>query len=133
MDSESINGLSKHMGYASVANDVAREWLQEILDRKNEKILVSESNGEINGWIHAFKTNRVASPPFIEIAGLVVAPDNRRNGVGTELVQNIEHWAKNLNLKVRVRSNLIREETHKFYEALGFVNSKTQHIFEKSV
>ena len=121
------------MGYSPQTNDVAREWILKILDKDNEKLFVSENKGKINGWVHAFITNRVASPPFIEIAGLVVAPENRRAGAGTELVKNIENWANSLGLKVRVRCNVIRKDAHKFYEALGFVNNKSQHVFEKSL
>lgn len=132
-DCDSINELSEYLGYGPVTNETARVWIHELLNADNDKLLIFESDVGNIGWIHASVTYRVASPPFIEISGLVVAPEFRRKGVGTELVKSVEAWANSLKLKVRVRSNLIREETHGFFESLGFIKSKSQHVFEKSL
>jgi hypothetical protein len=32
-----------------------------------------------------------------------------------------------------VRSNAARAESHPFYEALGYVRSKTQHVYTKTI
>ena len=43
-----------------------------------------------------------------------------------------EAWAVAQGLgKVRVRCNVVRERTHRFYEREGFVVTKTQKIFDK--
>jgi GNAT superfamily N-acetyltransferase len=68
----------------------------------------------------------------VEIVGLVVAEDCRRHGVGRELVQRAEQWAAGLGAAtVVVRSNTKREESHRFYPALGYAATKTQAVYRK--
>ncbi|NQY93459.1 MAG: GNAT family N-acetyltransferase, partial [Campylobacteraceae bacterium] len=92
--------------------------------------LVYENNGVIQGWIHFFIANRVASESFVEIGGLVVDSSVRREGIGKSLVEFVKHWAIKNKYKVKVRCNTKREETHIFYDSLGFENKKTQHVFQ---
>jgi GNAT superfamily N-acetyltransferase len=62
----------------------------------------------------------------------VVDSRRRREGLGKALVARAEQWARERSLpKLRVRSNVTREESHRFYPAIGFVKSKTQHVYEK--
>jgi hypothetical protein len=34
---------------------------------------------------------------------------------------------------VRLRSNTVRDEAHRFYEAIGYRNTKTSYTFEKAM
>jgi GNAT superfamily N-acetyltransferase len=69
-----------------------------------------------------------------EIAGLVVAADQRGHGIGRRLVEWVEHWTRERGLKqVSVRSNAARTESHPFYERLGFARVKTQHAYRKRI
>ena len=44
-----------------------------------------------------------------------------------------EEWAARHGCpRVRVRSNVIRERTHRFYERLGYRAVKSQKVFDKS-
>jgi hypothetical protein len=48
------------------------------------------------------------------------------------LVERGEEWARQRRLAViGVRSNIIRERTHAFYERLGYAATKTQKVFRK--
>ena len=132
-DTDAISEVSQHLGYEPAANEDSSKWITDVLDANTDKLLVYDREEMVIGCIHATLENRVASPSFIEITGLVVNPNFRRAGIATALVKSVEDWAKSLKLKVRVRSNLIREETHDFYQAIGFIKIKTQHVFEKSL
>ena len=67
-----------------------------------------------------------------EILGLVVDASVRRQGVGQQLVAAAEAWANAHGLPgMTVRSNVVRAESHPFYEALGYVRIKTQHTYRK--
>ena len=129
-DARAINELSRHLGYKPLTDNVLTDNLEAILTSKSDKLWIFEKENQILGWIHAFSANRVASAAFIEIGGMVVSPDARREGIGRRLVEQAKQWACERKQNLRVRCNIKREETHKFYESVGFVLSKSQNIFE---
>ena len=46
----------------------------------------------------------------------------------------VEEWAAERGLgQLSVRSNIVRAESHPFYERLGFVKLKTQHAYRKQL
>jgi GNAT superfamily N-acetyltransferase len=64
--------------------------------------------------------------------GLVVDSSVRRRGTGRVLVDAAEQWAESQGLAaLTIRSNVSRELSHPFYEALGYVREKTQHVYRK--
>ena len=129
-DARAINELSRYSGYNPLTDDVLKDNLETILASKSDKLWIFEKDNQILGWIHAFSANRVASAAFIEIGGMVVSPDARREGIGRRLVEQTKQWACEQKQNLRVRCNIKREETHKFYESIGFVFSKSQNTFE---
>ena len=67
-----------------------------------------------------------------ELLGLVVDLEHRRRGVGQQLVAAMERWALGRGLtEISVRSNVVRAESHPFYERLGYQRTKTQHVYRK--
>jgi N-acetylglutamate synthase-like GNAT family acetyltransferase len=129
-DIQAIHQLSSALGYENVPIETANEQLNAVLGAVSNKIYVAELNNVVVGWLHVFIALRVASPSFIEIGGLVVSPGYRRIGVGEELILQAKHWAFEEKMKLRVRCTTAREETHKFYQAAGFIKSKEQYVFE---
>jgi len=128
-DSIAINSVSKELGYKVQTQEIANDRIKVIIESDIDELFVFEDD-EIKGWIHFFIANRVASPPFLEIGGLVVSSEFRRKGIGKQLVNYAIKWAKDRNLKTRVRCNSKRISTHEFYLAIGFSKTKEQHIFE---
>jgi GNAT superfamily N-acetyltransferase len=64
--------------------------------------------------------------------GLVVDHAARREGVGQILVAEVERWAVTRGVgEVVVRSNILRPESHPFYEQLGYHREKSQHAYLK--
>ena len=64
--------------------------------------------------------------------GLVVDHAARREGVGHALIAAIERWAKERGPgDIVVRSNTLRQESHPFYEGLGYRRKKSQHVYVK--
>src|SRR5438105_3831593 len=67
-----------------------------------------------------------------EVNGLVVADGHRSLGAGAQLLAAAEDWARKHGCKgMSVRSNVIREGAHKFYERNGYEHYKTQKSFRK--
>jgi hypothetical protein len=49
-------------------------------------------------------------------------------------VLEAERWTQQLGLRaICVRSNVLRDASHPFYEQLGYVRRKTQHVYLKSL
>lgn len=69
---------------------------------------------------------------FAELAGLVVDESVRGSGVGAALLAAAEDWARAQGFaSMRVRSNVIRERAHRFYEREGYARIKAQAVFRK--
>ena len=52
--------------------------------------------------------------------------------VGKALVAAAEQWAADIGTPhVFLRSNILRQESHPFYESLGYTRTKTQHAYSK--
>jgi GNAT superfamily N-acetyltransferase len=69
----------------------------------------------------------------VEITGMIVSPEVRRCGVGRLLVTEAERWAREKGAEVIVvRSNAQRVESHLFYPALGFRESKRQVVYRRN-
>jgi len=86
------------------------------------------------GVIHAAELEVLESGPRCEIVGLVVNETVRGRGIGHELVAAAERWAIARGLpRASVRSNILRADAHVFFERLGYVRAKTQHVYRKEL
>ena len=109
------------------------ERLSRIFQRDDHVVLVAETT-EVVGWIHAGEHEILEVGALCEIWGLVVADGQRGKGVGRQLIEAVEDWARQRGLTdVSVRSNVIRPDSHPFYGRLGFARYKTQHAYRKSL
>ena len=133
-DAPPLAALSTQLGYPASADEIAGR-LARLLSRAEHLLRVAESpGGEVIGWIHAEERQILESPMWCEIMGLVVDAAHRDRGAGRALVEEVEAWARERGLRtVKVRSNVVREESHPFYLRLGYARSKTQHVYLKSV
>jgi len=68
------------------------------------------------------------------VNGLVVDEKVRSRGAGWSLLQAAEEWARKKRCKgMSVRSNVLRERAHGFYERHGYEHYKTQKAFRKKL
>ena len=106
--------------------------LREVLPRTDGIVLVVEDAGAVVGWTHLIGCYRLEEDVFGEIAGLVVAETHRGRGAGAQLLEAAENWARERAYhRVLVRSNVIRERAHTFYEREGYTPFKRQAVFAK--
>ena len=133
-DAPRIAELSGVLGYPASARVIA-ERLAGIVARADDTVLVAVlRTGTIVGWIHASERPLLEMGRYVEILGLVVDATHRGSGVGRELVARVEAWTLARGIaELHVRSNIVRNESHPFYQRLGFVRVKTQHAYRKAL
>jgi N-acetylglutamate synthase-like GNAT family acetyltransferase len=133
-DATQLADLSEVLGYP-LQTEVVKRRIERLLSRPMHLLLVADSpDTGVAGWIHAAEQDILETGRSCEILGLVVAANQRGNGIGRRLVERVERWAgaNGLN-EISVRSNILRTESHPFYQRLGFVRIKTQHVYRKRV
>jgi N-acetylglutamate synthase-like GNAT family acetyltransferase len=127
-----ILSLSEQLGYGNNF-EMLLGRLQEIIPLKDHAIFVAKAEGKIVGWLHCLICLRVESPLFVEVTGLVVDENVRGQQIGKNLIETSKKWSQNLGIStIRIRCNVLRTETHKFYQVLGFFSTKEQKVFEMS-
>lgn len=132
-DAEGVATLSTQLGYESDIKQTSAR-IKRINNSNENCVFVALVDGEVVGWIHGFYTLRIESDPFIEIGGLIVDENYRNLKIGKQLIENVNIWAKKHQVKkLKVRCNIKRTESHKFYERIGFKENKRQIVFEMIV
>ena len=126
--------LSEVLGYP-VEPDVVKQRIERLLSRPQNVLLVADlAESGVAGWIHAAEQDILETGRSCEILGLVVAANQRNHGIGRRLVERVEQWAVERGLRqISVRSNVLRSESHQFYERLGYARVKTQHAYRKRI
>ena len=128
-DSAALAALSTQLGYPTEPGE-AEERLSAL--GAADSVLVAEEEGAVVGWIHVCGVRFFQSPPFAEVGGLVVDEAARGRGTGKLLLEAAVRWAAERGYrKLRVRSNVVREDAHRFYEREGFQRVKTQAVFDR--
>jgi GNAT superfamily N-acetyltransferase len=132
-DNDTLVTLAGELGYPTTAEEMLPR-LDELLLSETEAIFVAVEGESVIAWTQVGITIALESGEWAEIRGLVVSESHRSRGVGAILVAAAEEWARSRGItRMRVRSNVIRERTHRFYERLGYVTRKSQKAFEKNL
>ena len=131
-DAPRIAELAGQLGYPATAAQM-RERLREIKPASQHAVFIAESAKDgIIGWVHVSRQPLLEVEIRAEVNGLVVAENKRSLGAGARLLAAAEEWARKQGCKgMSVRSNVIRERAHKFYERNGYEHYKTQKSFRK--
>jgi len=130
-DATAVAELAGQLGYPT--DEAAMSERIEAAQMSGARdVIVAERDGRVRGWIEVMIVEALASDPFAEIHALIVDEEERGLGLGARLVAAAEAWAVERGLsRVRVRSNVARERTRRFYEKRGYTVTKTQHVFDK--
>jgi len=131
-DAGQIAVLSGQLGYPASPAQIVRR-LSGLKPAANHAVFVAELPGTgVVGWVHVGVVRLIDSEARAEIHGLIVGEDQRSLGAGALLLEAAEKWARPRGCAaMNVRSNVMRERAHKFYERQGYEHYKTQKAFRK--
>ena len=101
-------------------------WINKSISRKlADEVYVYEKNKKIIGMITIVEKSDNA-----EIGLIAVSKDSRGTGLGTKLLESVENWGYNRNLKfVTVSTQKENTEACKFYKKNGFLISNETFIY----
>ena len=123
---------SNDLGY-KCEEQFVKERLEK-LDANREVVFVAELDEMVAGYVHAEVYNLLYFESMVNILGLAVSSDCRRQGAGKALMKQVEEWARIRGIKeIRLNSGGTRKEAHEFYRAIGFDDEKVQIRFLKEV
>lgn len=132
-DAPAAAGLSAELGYP-VSPVAMRERIGALSRQPDQIAYAACIADEIVGWIDLAIVRHLASEPRAEICGLVVTSDARSKGVGRLLVARAEEWALEHGVtEMLVRSQIKREDAHRFYLREGYLRTKTSAVFTKEL
>jgi GNAT superfamily N-acetyltransferase len=131
-DAQRLAELSGQLGYPTTAAEITGR-LRRLKPASNNALFVAQAPGTgVVGWAHVSVTHLVEVGTRAELNGLIVAEGKRSLGAGARLLETAEDWARKHGCpSMSVRSNVIRERAHKFYERQGYEHYKTQKAFRK--
>ncbi len=132
-DSEQLAELSGQLGYPSTAKQI-HQRLKAIADFPGSAIFVADSVDKVAGFVGVQMLHTLEADQRVEVTALVVLEGFRSGGVGKLLMERAEDWARSQGCTIiGLRSNVIRERAHSFYQRLGYEHLKTQKAFRKSL
>lgn len=132
-DADAAMRLSAELGYPTDRESMLRR-IQQIAGDANRTVLVGCLEGEVVGWIDLSIEYHLQTDLVVLIGGLVISEATRNRGIGRELCEAAEDWARGRGItRIRVRSNVIRERAHSFYLRDGYARVKTSAVFEKAL
>lgn len=136
-DCDRLVDLCQQLGYL-VAPEQLQQRLQELQQASAEHVVyVAETSAatrahRVIGWIHLYIQSGLLSERSGIIGGLVVDATFRQQGIGALLLQQAEQWARQHGCReMVVRSNVVRQAAHRFYERNGFVEVKRSVVLHK--
>ena len=133
-DAPRLAELSGQLGYPTTVREMAAR-LKLALQVENSVCFVATTREEgVVGWAHVSVTPLLEVQRRAELNALVVDENVRGRGVGWSLLQAAEGWARKRRCKgISLRSNVLRERAHGFYQRHGYEHYKTQKAFRKGL
>jgi GNAT superfamily N-acetyltransferase len=130
-DAAAIAELCGQLGYPTAREQTAKHL--PLLNAPHYGVFVAERGLPI-GWIVVQAKVSLHAGCFAEVTGLVVDEKHRGAGVGALLLRRAEEWALEHGYEqVWLRSNIKRNDAHRFYERHGYELLKTSYTFRKAL
>jgi GNAT superfamily N-acetyltransferase len=133
-DAPQLAELSGQLGYPTTSAEIIKR-MRRLKPASQNALFVADCPGAgVVGWAHVSVTHLMEVGTRAELNGLIVSEGRRSLGAGARLLEAAEDWArKHACPSMSVRSNVIRERAHRFYQRQGYEHYKTQKAFRKAL
>jgi N-acetylglutamate synthase-like GNAT family acetyltransferase len=120
-DAAAIAKLLEELGYPSTT-EFAREKIRKLGQRKHDRILVAEKDGQVAGVLSLHIMSLLHQKfNMCRVSALVVRSDHRRQYVGQRLMEMAEAYARaNSCSRMEITSSEKRVDAHTFYRICGY-------------
>ena len=133
-DCARIAELAGQLSYPSTSDQIAKRFDGMQHSSEHAVFVAQLAGGEIAAWVAVFIYRVVEADARAEISGFVVDERYRSQRVGKHLLARAEGWAREKGCReIGLRSNVIRDRAHAFYERNGYRHIKTQKSFRKDL
>lgn len=134
IDAPAVAELSGQLGYPTTVAEITKRMRRLKTGARNALFVADAGEAGVIGWTHISVTHLIEVGTRAELNGLVVAEGQRSLGAGAKLLEAAENWARKQGCPgMSVRSNVLRERAHAFYERQGYEHYKTQKAFRKTL
>ncbi len=129
-----VAALCGQLGYPSTTEQVTQRLVPLLKDPEHRLTIAQHDSGKLTGWLHALVYKSLLSDLTGIIDALVTDEKHRGQGIGRALMADAEAWARSRGCaRVSLLSNVIRSDTHGFYQHLGYRSDQTSHVFYKTL
>jgi GNAT superfamily N-acetyltransferase len=133
-DAEPVAELSGQLGYNASAATMRNRIEKLLCNGSSQTAFVACLGAEVVAWIEIAIVQHLQSESHTVVGGLVVRDGMRSRGIGSRLLSEAEEWSRKQGIPVvRVRSQVARQDAHRFYLREGYRQVKTSAVFEKTV
>lgn len=130
-DADAIAPLLGQLGHPS-SPEQTRSRLREMLADARHAVFVAERAGRVLACAAVERRFSLHDGAHAELMTLVVDASAQRAGIGLQLLQSVERWAREQGFaELWVGSNVRRAESHPFYLKHGFALRKSRHFYAK--
>lgn len=128
-DIPEIRKLMDELGYPNPAEFFSNK-LDSLAFSESDKVLVARVDDEVVGIAHLHIADMLHYPGKLgRVMSIVVSEEWRGRGAGGEMMKYLEAEAKERGCSLmEITSNIKREDTHRFYEDLGYEEKPKRFI-----
>lgn len=142
-DCAMLAALAGELGYANEAKQIADRLAKLSQMPSSEHAIwvaqevkqgaAADTPSQLHGWAHVRAMHQLNLPSYAELVALVVSQNSKRQGIGQQLITQVENWTQAQQLaELRLYSSMQRQaEAHQFYLSLGYRAVKQKMLFCK--
>lgn len=110
--------------------------LQRRLERlpESDRLFLALDSESLIGYAQLRVSHDLLEEDTVELRSIIVAPEMRRQGIGTRLMTAAETWAlQSGRARLRLRAEVTRSEALAFFAALGYQQSATSQEYTRDL
>jgi GNAT superfamily N-acetyltransferase len=122
-DIPALTGLMNQLGYSTTTDEMKTRFIN-IQNHEDYKTFIAATDTQVVGMVgltrnFSYEQNGI----YVRVAALVTNHDFRQNGIGSQLMEAAENWAREIGAHTILLNCGNRDErrvAHQFYQKVGY-------------